>query len=129
VLQIEFAVVGAVYGNSGSRVALADPYIESGIADVDAVLPWPDAERMALLEAVLLAARDDLTYGPPTGTHTREMLAKAVASRGRRLRVGWLQPYPLDTGGSNRGTDPPSACPVRRSSVSSWRESGRVGTW
>jgi hypothetical protein len=58
VLQIEFAVVGAVYGNSGSRVSLADPYIESGIADVDAVLPWPDAERMALLEALVATVRN-----------------------------------------------------------------------
>jgi hypothetical protein len=44
------------------------------------VRPWPDAERMALLEAVLLAARADLTYGTPAGTHTRELLAKAVAA-------------------------------------------------
>jgi hypothetical protein len=35
---------------------------------------------MALLEAVLHAARADLSYGPPTGSHTREMLAKAVAA-------------------------------------------------
>lgn len=44
------------------------------------VRPWPDAERMALLEAVLFAARVDLTYGTPTGTHTREMLANAVVA-------------------------------------------------
>jgi hypothetical protein len=38
------------------------------------------AERIAMLERVLLAARLDITYGTPTGTHTREMLANAVAA-------------------------------------------------
>jgi hypothetical protein len=74
--------VGAPTGmfEVGISAGRARSGVECALVHEENIAPWPDAERMALLEAVLLTARADLTYGTPTGTHTREMLANAVAA-------------------------------------------------
>lgn len=56
--QVEWEFAGGVEAG--------DPYIEIGVAEYGVVAPWPDAERMALLEAVARAAErvvvvDDIT--------------------------------------------------------------------
>jgi hypothetical protein len=65
---------------AGISVGLARSGVECAWVHEENLATWPDAERMARLERVLLAARLDITYGTPTGTHTREMLANAVAA-------------------------------------------------
>lgn len=46
-----------------SGIEAGDPYVTSGVADLSVVRPWPDAERMARLEALLREAWGIAPYG------------------------------------------------------------------